>query len=141
MDNRVGDIEFDKNLDDPNFKICNENRVFQYYSVNTNYDGGRKAIRSEIKSFLKSLDLKENKSGYITYRFIISCEGKIGRVRYKSVDNGMQKTTFDLDFTDSLENAIKKLDNWIPGIKDQEKVDSYYQINFKVENGKIIDIF
>ena len=60
MNSRVGDIEFDKNLDDPNFKICNEDRVFQYYSVNTNYNGGRKAIRSEIKSFLKSLDLKVN---------------------------------------------------------------------------------
>ena len=53
----------------------------------------------------------------------------------------MQKTAFDLDFTDVLKNAIKKLNNWIPGIKDQEKVDSYYQINFKIDNGKIVDIF
>ena len=28
----VGDIPFDKESDDPNFKVCNEQRSFQYYN-------------------------------------------------------------------------------------------------------------
>ena len=28
----VGDIQFDSNIDDPNFKICDPARCFQYYN-------------------------------------------------------------------------------------------------------------
>ena len=28
----VGDIEFNKDIDDPNFKVCDQDRVFQYYN-------------------------------------------------------------------------------------------------------------
>ena len=35
-----------------------------------------------------------------------------------------------------------KLQNWDVGVlKDGTLVDSYYQINFKIENGSIKDIF
>ena len=141
--NNVGDICFDASLDDSSFKICNEDKVFQYYSVGTNYIGERKAIREEVFSQLENKNLKfNNKSGYITFRFIVNCNGQAGRYRFKEVDENFLKTSFKKESVNKLKKSVMKLTNWKIGtLKNNVSVDSYYQINFKIINGEIADIF
>lgn len=143
MKNNIGDIEYNAKLDDATFNVCNEDRIFQYYSVGTTYIGERKAIRESVFSKLKNETLFLNKeSGYITFRFIVNCEGEAGRYRVKMVDENMKETFFENSTIAKLESSIKSLKNWRPGLtKNGNSVDSYYQINFKLENGNIKDIF
>ncbi|MFL0082026.1 hypothetical protein V2647_10250 [Tenacibaculum maritimum] len=143
MKHNVGDIAFDSSIDDSSFVVCNEERIFQYYSVGTSYIGGRKAIRKKIFTELKNTNLEfDKKTGYITFRFIVNCKGQAGRYRYKEVDSDFFKTTFKTSEVEKLKKAITVLDNWNSGIlKDDVNVDSYYHINFKIIDGEIIDIF
>ena len=143
MKNSVGDIAYDSSIDDSSFIVCNEDRIFQYYSVGTSYIGERKALREEVFTELENKNLKlENKSGYITFRFIVNCKNQTGRYRIKQVDNNFSKTTFKISEIEKLKSALMKLQNWNIGVlKNGTPVDSYYQINFKIENGNIKDIF
>jgi len=141
--NDVGDINFDGSIDRSDFKICNEDRIFQYYFVKTSYIGERKAIRETILDYLKHENIEFNrKSGYITFRFIVNCEGQAGRYRFKAVDEKLLKTTFSTEKIEKLKNAVMKLNNWKAGtFEDGIPADSYYQISFKIMDGKIVDIF
>lgn len=143
MKNNVGDINFDAKIDDSSFKTCNEDRIFQYYSVGTSFKGERKAIRESIFKDLESSGVNfGNKSGYITFRFIVNCNGESGRYRFKQVDESFLKTTFGVSEVKKLKNAVIRLKNWNAGtLKDGTPVDSYYQINFKIIEGEIEDIF
>jgi hypothetical protein len=141
--NHVGDIEFDSSRDNPSFNICNEKHIYQYYSVGTHYEGERKAMREEIYQQLESKELMlDKKDGIITFRFVVNCNGESDRYRYKSVDANFSKTSFKESEVKKILYAVKNLRSWVSGVnKKGYKVDSYYQINFKIKDGLILDIF
>ena len=143
MKNHAGDIEFDSSRDNPSFNICNEKHIYQYYSVGTHYKGERKAMREEIYQQLENKELMlDKKDGIITFRFVVSCNGESGRYRYKSVNANFTKTNFKQSEILKIQSAIKSLKSWVPGVnKSEDIVDSYYQINFKIKDGLILDIF
>ena len=139
--NRVGDIAFNSELDNPSFNLCNDGYIGQdYASYGANYYGGKKAIKKHIFKYLQHQDLFRG-SGLITFRFVVNCKGETGYYRVKSIDEDLQETEFDPQQLQKLEAAIAQLEDWQPGKWQDEKFDSYYQITFKIENGKITDIF
>lgn len=98
----VGDIAFDKNLDDSAFKICDESHLFQYYNFGKGlqFSGEKTKINEHFKSF-------ENKSligvsGYITIRFIVNCEGNTGRFRMAEMDNDYKQKIFPKEITNQI---------------------------------------
>lgn len=79
FNSHVGDITFDGKVDKDNFKLCNDGRIYQYYQVNTSYLHGIHGMRDELLQYINELKFRE--SGYITFRFIVNCEGDIGRFK------------------------------------------------------------
>lgn len=137
---RIGELEANDKIDDNDFKLCNEDIIAEYYGMNTDYIGGKKAIKSKILSELQFLNFKE--SGLLTYRFIVNCEGEIGRFRLKATNTDLQKIEVDSKNIREIENTLSELKNWNPAInKSGYTYDSYYVLNFKIENKKIVDIF
>lgn len=137
---KIGELEANDSIDDNDFKLCNEDQIAEYYGMNTDYTGGKKAIKSRILNELQFLDFKE--SGLLTYRFIVNCKGEIGRFRLKATNTDLQKTEVDSKNIREMEKALSKLKNWNPAInKSGHTYDSYYVLNFKIENKKIVDIF
>ncbi|MDB9954039.1 hypothetical protein OAD49_00570 [Flavobacteriaceae bacterium] len=139
MSKHVGDISFNEKLDDSSFKVCDETKILQYYSVNANYQNGRKALMKEIWDTIEPLSFKA--SGYITFRFIINCEGDIGYFRVKTIDSELKKNVFDSDKIKRLQMYIENLKHWNAGALGAKTFDSYFVLNFKIETGKITDIF
>ena len=139
LSKRVGDISFNEELDDSFFKVCDETRILQYYSVNANYQNGRKALKKEIWETIEPLTFKA--SGYITFRFIINCDGEIGRFRVKTIDSELKKNEFDSDKIKTLQSSIENLKHWSAGALGTKTFDSYFVLNFKIETDKITDIF
>ncbi|AZI54747.1 hypothetical protein EIB75_05550 [Epilithonimonas vandammei] len=137
VSNQLGDIKYISGRDDPNFDT--QAHIYQYYQSNPKYKGERKGIRKEI--FLKDRDVQSLKNGYITARFILNSKGQTDRYRLKAVDNNYQKNQVTLQDSQKIISQLKILQNWIPGNVKNKKVDSYVQINFKIHDGKIIDIF
>lgn len=137
----VGDIVFNENLDDPDFKRClSEKFTFQYYNDSKGFQYKGEKIKIEKK--IKSLDLKndKNSNGYITIRFLVNCEGKTGMFRIQQMDDEYKEKPFDKNLSDQLLSFTKNLNGWIPKEYDGKKVDYYQYLTYKIENGKVSEI-
>jgi hypothetical protein len=124
---QVGDIYFNSKIDDPNFKLCDEDRVFQYYNFGKGllYKGEKIKLNEHFRDALKTKEQKDE-SGFLTIRFIVNCQGETGRYRVQGMDNDYKEKTFNENLTTQLLNLTKQLDDWIVG-EYEGKVYDYYQ--------------
>lgn len=137
---QVGDLEADPDLDDANFKLCDETRVLQYYNFGKGlqYKGEKAAIDDYFPENFKSS--QKNDTGFVTIRFIVTCEGKTGRFRITGMDNNYQQKDFSDDLTEGLLALTKEMDGWIIGEIEGRSFDYYQYLTFKLEAGKLIEI-
>lgn len=138
---QVGDIPFDPQVDDPAFRVCNENTARQYY----NFGKGLmyRGEKAELKRFFqKNFRTQKGKkeSGYITIRFIVNCEGKTGRFRVMEIDRDFQVKHFSKGLVSKLSGLVAQLDGWIIGEQDGKAFDYYQYLTFKIEDGAITEI-
>ena len=138
----VEPIVYDSSIDKRELEICNSDRVYQYYNISTSYTGGKKGIKKKLLPLIEKDQISfGEKEGNIAIRFVVSCKGEIGLFRAKGTDKNLKATNFDKSQVDSLIDLISQLKNWKAGVFHDKTYDSYYYINFKIENGRIIDIF
>ncbi|MEY8022170.1 hypothetical protein AB8P51_15155, partial [Muriicola sp. SD30] len=88
LTHHVGDITFDRNQDSTEFKLCNDENIYQYYSINTDYEGGKRAMKEKLQNQFSNILPPE--TGLLTIRFILNCEGKTGRFRAKMINNSLK---------------------------------------------------
>ena len=135
-------IKYDASLDHKELSICNKDRIPQYYSAGTNYSGGKRAIKKELLPLISQKKIEfSSKSGYVTIRFIVNCNGEIGLFRANEIDSDIKSTEYDSATVGELKNIVSTLNNWEIKSYNENKYDSYYFINFKIEQGLITDIF
>ncbi len=140
----VGDIPFDKEMDDDGFQICNEKKIKQYYvrkSSDTppSYKGEKRGLEQAIISKY-SFPQSEKEDGYITIRFIVNCNGETGRFRMEEMDFAYSTKKFDPKISSQLLEIVKNLDEWIPRKSKNMDFDFYQYLAFKIKNGQIIKI-
>ncbi|WP_378179378.1 hypothetical protein [Chryseobacterium zhengzhouense] len=138
----VGNIEFDQNIDDPNFKRCilDDRYAYQYYndSKGFQYKGEKLAI---IEKLNKSNILSDkNSNGYITVKFLVNCQGKTGLFRVQQINNDYQEVDLDNQLKDKLLTFTKSLDGWMSKEIDGKKIDYYQYVTYKIVDGKISEI-
>ncbi len=139
---KIETISYDKDIDKIELNLCNEDRVLQYYMISTNYNGGKKAIKNKLLPIIQQNKTSFGlKNGNISIRFVVNCNGEIGLFRAKSINENLEPTEFDKSNIDYLISLVGELDDWYVETKKEKKYDSYYFINFKIENGLITDIF
>ena len=138
---QVGDIAFDPDLDDPDFKICDEKQVLQYYNFGkgVQYKGEKLKITEHFLEIHERSRLPED-SGYLTIRFIVNCEGQTGRFRVTGMDNDYNEREFSDKTVEYLLARTKIMDGWIPGELDGRKYDYYQYLTFKLEDGGVIQV-
>lgn len=138
---QVGDIYFDPKIDDPSFKLCDENRVLQYYNFGKGllYKGEKVKLNEHFKDGLIKKEQKKE-TGFLTVRFIVNCEGKPGRYRVQGMDYEYKEKKFNNDLTSQLLSLTKQLDGWMIGEYEGKAYDYYQYLTFKIENGKLIEI-
>lgn len=137
----VGDIQFDPQIDDPGFKICDYEAVHQYYNFGKGlqYKGEKIKINEHFQGKLKTKE-QPGESGFLTIRFIVNCEGETGRYRVQGMDNDYRPKDFNDELTAQLLNLTKQLTGWIPGEYEARRFDYYQYLTFKIENGHLIEI-
>ena len=140
----VGDIPFNKELDNENFKICNESNIKQYYVRRSSdspptYLGEKRALENIIFSKYR-FPQSANENGYITIRFIVNCNGETGRFRIEEMDLSYKSKKFDNNITDQLLEIVKNLKDWVPRKRNGKNLDFYQYLTFKMEKGQIVKI-
>lgn len=140
----VGDIPFDPSLDDPGFKPCDVRNIKQYYArqgdhTPAGYEGEKKAIVDFFKDKYQ-YPISESENGYVTIRFIVNCEGVLGRFRVQEMDFNYKPRSFNPAIKEQLLRLTKTLDKWVPVVKNNKKLDFYQYLSFRIENGQIAKI-
>jgi len=136
----VGDIAYDSALDDPQFKICNDDVFKQYF----NFVKGAVYIDEKpslVKKFKAEYQpVKSDQSGLLRVRFIVNCEGQAGRFRLLMMDNNYNPTEFADDIVNQILSIVKKQERWAL-LPNENNPENYYQyLIFKIREGKIIEI-
>ena len=140
----VGDIFFDKKLDDPSFKVCDETNIKQYYirgSMDTapGFVGEKRGLERAILSEY-SYPVTQTENGYLTLRFVVNCEGQTGWIRVEEMDFEYKTKSFDTQIRDQLIGIIQGLEGWIPRKSGEKNLDFYQYLTFKIEKGQIVKI-
>lgn len=139
--NQVGDIIFDKNVDNPNFKRCmDKDYGIQYYndSEGFQYKGEKIAIIQALEKLNLSSFKKIN--GYVTIRFVVNCEGKTGLFRIQQMNENYTEEKLNKDLVEKLSNFTKSLNGWIPKEIEGRKFDYYQYLTYKITDGKVSEI-
>lgn len=129
------------------FKVCMEYRILQYYnnSSGTKFNKGLREVKKIVNREFKYTTKQKNQNGYIRIRFIVNCEGKIGRFSIMELNETYLPFSFDPEIVISLFNIINSdlKNDWTPGtfnLNNSTFCDNYKHLTFKIKEGKIIDI-
>ncbi|MFK7973171.1 MAG: hypothetical protein AB8F95_22570, partial [Bacteroidia bacterium] len=90
----VGSIQFDPKIDDPDYQLCEPDRVYEYYQTRARFGEGLKSVRAYFKDKLPSLPASDTLHGYITVRFVVNCKGEKGWYRTFQTDSTYQPVSF-----------------------------------------------
>lgn len=135
----------DKSFKQNDFQLCNKyidihNRFDRYYYTGTRYKGGLYEIR---KFFKKNYTAPKNTkdSGLIRIRFVVNCEGKAGLFESLELDKDYLPKAFHKDISRQILAYCQELQDWIPGERKGQAIDTYRFLTFRIENGAISEIF
>ena len=138
---KVGYIKPDTARDNPNFSVCDENYIQEYYQVNPQYKEGVISIRNYFKPKLETLNELAESDGIIVVRFVINCQGLTGRFRSKYFDENYIKKDQNTALQNALFDSISAMGYWLPGKFNDQFYDAYQHIKFRIKDKKIIDVF
>ncbi len=137
----VGDIVFDSSIDDPNFVVCNENRILQYYNFGKGlmFEGEKIGILEYFNNNFNE-STESNTNGYLTIRFIVNCQGETDRFRLDEMNSEYSTIKINESITNELLRLTRELEGWGIGRINDKSYDYYQYLTFKIESGRITDI-
>ncbi|MEL6720919.1 MAG: hypothetical protein AAFP82_19605, partial [Bacteroidota bacterium] len=128
------------------YKVCYHYISQYYYRPTANgrsmyYEGGLRAILKEAKSEYEVPKNSNGQSGWVRIRFVVNCDGQLGRFSIQEIDSNIQPKRFDPQITTQLFKIVQELKDYHPRIDgDQLTRDDYKHITFKLIDGEIIEI-
>lgn len=113
-----------------------------FYSVGGKYPENSTSLLKKVQAYLQQKNEAYTNSGYITFRFMIDCEGKrIPKTRLLQTDEKYTAFHFEKKLVDELYSFLKTLDKWVIARSTDGKAYSYKAfLTFKIKNGKVINI-
>jgi hypothetical protein len=140
---RVGYINPANTLDNgAAFKVCDpQERIHDYYNGNPDagYRPGKRGLEAVFREQLDTT-LLTGVSGYLTYRFVINCEGKAGRFITEEADLDFKRMEFPQPLVQHCFDILYQLTDWEAAVLGTEPIDTYVYITLKFRNGTLVDI-
>ena len=132
-----------KSDDNPGFTRCDENFTFGWYASAATYTDIYHGSKASFKKFIKENFQPEPDSGdngFLNLRFIINCKGEVGNVEIIELGTDYRPKKLSPELVDQLVSLSSKSENWKVAEYDDEPVDSYMYLIFKIEDGKVSEI-
>lgn len=138
---KIGWIPFDKSIDNPNFKVCDELNIEEYYQVNPSYGEGIPSIRKYVSTHQKLLESLCEKDGYVIVRFVINCQGQTDRYRSKFMTlNYTNENAVNSELQKKIIQLIRNMGDWTPGKYDGKTYDCYQHLKILFKNSQLVDV-
>lgn len=132
----IGWIEYDPELDDAGFELCDEEASRRGKLTYPRYKEGRRDLKAFLIENTQNLIEKEGENGHIIIRFLVNCKSKVGRFRTEQLGRDYKSKAFDETIIASLISSLHSIQEWqLP-----ENTDGYIFITCKIENGKLVDV-
>lgn len=132
----IGDIAFDAALDDPNFKLCNPERVFQGYQLKSKEDETSLMVEREFRNRYHQNDTWSKETGLIRIRFVVNCSGVADRFRILEAGPDMQPAQLNSELKAHLVSIAKSIP-WPARRGWDQTVDYYHHVSIWIRDGKI----
>ena len=118
-------------------------KIYGYlYSVGGKYPENSASLLKKVQTFLQEKNENYLNSGYITFRFMVDCEGKLLRkIHVLQTDEKYSPCHFNKNLVNELFTFLKTLNEW--KIAKSKEGDTYLYkafLTFKIKNGKVINI-
>ena len=141
---RVAYIDPTKTIDDHgNFKLCDKEKyIVDYYNGDPDAGiiGGKPVVWNLLEKHLDESKI-EGQSGYLTFRFVINCNGEAGRFMAEETDLDFKQCKFSQSAKDHLYQILRKIEKYqATKLEYKENVDAYFYLTFKMKDGKIIEL-
>lgn len=135
----VGDIVFDPNLDDSDFKLCDSTKITTSRRALLLHGSSNGVSKACFDQFKFNTDF-ESFSGYITIRFIVNCNNQSGRFRVASLDWDFSKIDCPEGLKAHVLDIVKGLNGWEHSQRVSNELDVAKFLNFKISNGKLQNV-
>ncbi|RAK65101.1 hypothetical protein DLM85_16285 [Hymenobacter edaphi] len=114
-----------------------------YYSVKLKYPRSSATLRAEAQAFLRARGGHYAGSGYITFRFVVDCEGRpLPRTQVLQTDAAYQPAHFAPRLVEELYAFVGTLREW-PRAKrpgSGEAVNYIALVSFKLTDGQVVAV-
>lgn len=128
------------NVIQPNkdFELCGNGRLIGFYqsAAPKIYKGTKLMFRKSILSNFKNNGFKD--SGMLNLRFHINCNGQVGNIEINELNNDFEKTDFTQGLVDQIIKLVSQKAHWETFAGGDHNY--YMYLNFKIEDGDIIEI-
>ena len=127
---------------DLDFSICQQHSaIYDYYNgePDAGMIGGKPALHKLLTERLNARTFGWE-SGYLTFRFVINCEGRAGWFTTEEADLDFQPSSFSEETRHSLLQLLLKIEQWRSCRIRGEAVDAYFYVTFKLKDGEIIEL-
>lgn len=122
------------------YKLCDAESIYHVHhgASEKGYAGNKKQFREAILASYKNENYTD--SGYLNFRFLVSCEGNPGWFETIQVDSDFNTTHFSNGLVSQLLTLTAQPENWNIISFDNNPVDYYMYVSYKLQNGEIIEI-
>ena len=122
--------------------LCGEQeKIYDYYNSPTpaGFHNGKGPLKQHVsKMFDQSKISKE--SGFLTFRFVINCQGEAGWFTLEQADLDYQKKEFSETTVRHLLTILQAVPSWNQAVINDEEGDAYAYITFKLKDGEIFEM-
>lgn len=132
-------IDCDPYLDDPSFTLCNEHAVRAYYRGRPQYHEDGQSIEDLIVQEFSDCPVIPELNGYLTVRFMVNCEGDVGRYRTYALDLDFQPALYP-EIQRRLLEYMMNLKRWRPYTQEGRSYDTISHLHCKIDNGIITHV-
>lgn len=122
------------------YTLCDPETIYHVHhgASEKGYTGNKKQFRDNILANYKNENYSD--SGYLNFRFLVTCEGNPGWFETIQVDSDFKKTRFSNKLVSQLRELTAKSENWnVINIEDNP-VDYYMYVSYKLKDGEITEI-
>ena len=118
--------------------VCMDLGIY-YFQVGAKYPMSSDTQLKKLNAILGPETGLGNQSGWLTFQFMIDCEGRlVRRVRLVQTDANYKTTAFPLNGIDKLYRFIISLDRWKPATMPSKVTHPYHTFfSFKIKHGKV----
>lgn len=118
--------------------VCMDLGIY-YFQVGAKYPMSSDALLQKLKATIGQETGLGKQSGWITFQFMIDCEGRlVRRVRLVQTDTNYKTTAFPFNGIDKLYQFILGLDGWKHASMPNNITHPYHAfLSFEINHGKV----